>query len=98
MVKKDQLDECLFIIFGITGDLAKRKLIPAIYKLIASGKLRHFALVGTSITQTTIKNVLESARAFIPDIDQTIWKQLHGASYYYQMDFHDIPAYDQLHK
>ncbi|MFH1831546.1 MAG: hypothetical protein ABH827_01970, partial [bacterium] len=32
-------DECTFVILGATGDLTKRKLIPAIYKLIAEQKL-----------------------------------------------------------
>ena len=41
-------DSCLFVILGATGDLTNRKLIPAIYNLIASGKLHNFALVGAA--------------------------------------------------
>ena len=37
----------LFFIFGATGDLARRKLFPAIYSLYCEGKLaQHFAVIG----------------------------------------------------
>lgn len=39
---------CIFVIFGATGDLTKRKLIPALYSLFTKGKLpSHFAIVAT---------------------------------------------------
>jgi glucose-6-phosphate 1-dehydrogenase len=37
------------VIFGATGDLTKRKLLPSIYNLLSSGLLsREFAIVGMS--------------------------------------------------
>ena len=37
------------VIFGATGDLAKRKLLPAVYNLAHEGALpEHFNLVGVS--------------------------------------------------
>jgi len=37
----------VFLIFGATGDLAKRKLFPAIYSLYREGKLgERFAVIG----------------------------------------------------
>jgi glucose-6-phosphate 1-dehydrogenase len=39
----------LIVIFGATGDLAKRKLFPSIYKLYQKGKLsEEFAVVGVA--------------------------------------------------
>lgn len=39
--------EAVFVIFGSTGDLAKRKLFPSIYNLYRKGNLNeHFAVVG----------------------------------------------------
>ncbi len=92
------LDECVFVILGATGDLTKRKLIPALYKLIASGTLSHFALVGVSLTHTTMQQVLALARPYITDINQDVWQKLEAASYYHQMDFHDQQAYASLQK
>ncbi len=40
-------DPCAIVIFGATGDLTKRKLLPSLYNLRANGLLpREFALVG----------------------------------------------------
>lgn len=90
------LDECVFVILGITGDLAKRKLIPAIYKLIARKKFCKLALVGVSFDQTTMKDILEQARPFISNIDKDVWAYLQERSHYFQMDFHDDLPYAQL--
>ena len=39
----------LFVIFGISGDLAKRKLIPALYRLIEQeGMPKDFKIIGIS--------------------------------------------------
>ena len=92
-----KLDECVFVILGATGDLAKRKLIPALYQLIASEQLQHFALVGVSLVQTTARDILEQAKPFIPDVHPTTWQKLLDAAYYLRMDFHDKNAYRDLH-
>src|SRR4051812_23459599 len=40
-------DPCALVLFGITGDLAKRKLIPGLYNLFIAGHLpAGFALIG----------------------------------------------------
>ena len=37
------------VIFGATGDLSRRKLLPALYNLAHEGQLpEHFALIGVS--------------------------------------------------
>ncbi len=90
------LDECIFVIMGATGDLTKRKLVPALYKLVASGKLCRFALVGVSVVQTTMHEILEQARPYIPIIDEGVWAKLQEHLYYHQMDFYDQNAYAQL--
>jgi glucose-6-phosphate 1-dehydrogenase len=47
MPKNEKADPCVMIIFGATGDLTKRKLLPAIYNLARDGHLPdRFAIVG----------------------------------------------------
>ena len=42
-------DPCTMVIFGVAGDLAKRKLFPALYNLAKAGLLsREFAVVGVA--------------------------------------------------
>lgn len=47
LAKKEQ--KALFVIFGGTGDLAQRKLYPALFDLYKRGYLKkHFAVIGTA--------------------------------------------------
>ena len=40
-------DPCMMVIFGVTGDLTKRKLIPALCNLAKSNLLpRQFSIIG----------------------------------------------------
>ncbi len=44
-----QDNRALFIIFGGTGDLAKRKLYPSLFRLFRKGNInKHFAVIGTA--------------------------------------------------
>ena len=46
-----QAEPCVLVIFGATGDLARRKLIPALYELRGMGCLgEHCELIGTGRT------------------------------------------------
>ncbi len=87
---------CLFIIFGATGDLSKRKLIPAIYKLIQDKKIDHFALVGTALEETDKQTLLERSRPFIPSWDAETWEKLSNNFYYYPMNFYHGTQYNNL--
>lgn len=39
----------LFVIFGVSGDLSRRKLLPALYRLVAGGKMpSNYQIIGVS--------------------------------------------------
>lgn len=80
------MNDCTFIIFGATGDLAKRKLIPALYKLLQDNKIDRLVVIGVARDHITAEQILERARAFIPLIDEDIWNRLRQAIYYYPLD------------
>ncbi len=88
--------ECTFILLGGTGDLSKRKLIPAIYKLLADKRICKFSLVLISLSQATAQAILDQARAFVGPVDEQVWQKLVAATYYHRMDFHDEKAYGLL--
>jgi glucose-6-phosphate 1-dehydrogenase len=49
-MSKPVLEPCLFVIFGATGDLMRRKLLPAIYELSADGSMpEKYAILGVSL-------------------------------------------------
>lgn len=90
--------ETIFIILGATGDLTKRKLIPAIYKLIEDKKIGKFCIVGVASSANTSEQILEQASQFVDNKKQDIWDCLKNCFYYYQMDFYDSKSYVKLHE
>ena len=56
-------DPCAVVLFGASGDLAMRKLLPALYNLRADGLLSdHFALVGVGRDQVTREQYQEKVQ------------------------------------
>jgi glucose-6-phosphate 1-dehydrogenase len=92
------MDNCTFVIFGATGDLTKRKLIPALYQLVAEKKLTNFAIVGVAIDDVTASDMLNKAREFIEPLDEAIWKQLENVTYFQRVDFLNEQDYVPLRK
>jgi len=76
----------LILIFGITGDLSKRKLIPGLYRLLANGKIEHARIIGAAMEDQTAGQVLENAKSFITDLDPVIWQKLVDKFSYCQVD------------
>jgi len=91
------MDSCIVLIFGATGDLAKRKLIPALYSLVAGKKKEKIVFVGVAIDDVTIEKVLNQSRMFIPEIDETVWNDLVSNSYYHKLNFGDEEDFCALH-
>jgi glucose-6-phosphate 1-dehydrogenase len=52
-----QLDDYVIVLFGATGDLAKRKLLPGLFHLAAAGLLPHkYRIIGTSPAKFAISD------------------------------------------
>ncbi len=90
-------EDCTFVIFGAGGDLSKRKLIPAICKLVEDNKLCKFAVIGASIDETNTEKIFTQAQKFVPKTEAKIINQVRKAFSYYQMDFHNPEKYPGLH-
>ena len=93
---------CVMVIFGATGDLAKRKLIPAILNLAQEEVLpKQFAIVGFAgndlTTEVFRKTLGEELPNFAHDpIDLKMWEWLSQHIYYVKGDFQDPEAYKRL--
>jgi glucose-6-phosphate 1-dehydrogenase len=95
---------CGLVIFGVTGDLARKKLMPAVYDLANRGMLPPgFSLVGFArrdwATQDFGKQVRDAVRdhARTPFRDAT-WQQLAQGFRFVPGDFWDDDAFDELAK
>ena len=92
------------IIFGVTGDLARKKLMPAVYDLANRGLLPPgFALVGFArrdwidqdFAQVVHDAVAQYART---PFDENVWKQLAEGIRFVQGEFDDDKAFAELKK
>lgn len=90
--------QCVFVIFGATGDLTRRKLLPAVYALALDNLLpepfKIIALGRREIAQEAFADQMEEAvkkysrRSFVPDV----WEPLKHRISYLQLDFANEPG------
>jgi len=68
-----QLSPAALVIFGITGDLARRKLLPALYHLAAEDLLpQGFEVIGVTRSGTTVESLVGSIREFVTGTDHAV--------------------------
>ena len=90
------------IIFGVTGDLSRKKLMPAVYDLANRGLLPPgFALVGFARrdweTQDFEKVVHDAVKQYArTPFDDDVWKQLAQGIRFVQGEFDDDAAFARL--
>ena len=95
-------DPCLMVIFGASGDLTKRKLIPALYNLAAENLLaRDFAIIGFAFNGQTTEafraQLSKDIQAFATSpVDSKMWEWFLQRLYYVQGDFKDPASYQKL--
>jgi glucose-6-phosphate 1-dehydrogenase len=93
---------CGLVIFGVTGDLSRKKLMPAIYDLANRGLLPPgFALVGFArrdwADEDFMKVVHDSVREHArTPFRESVWEQLAEGIRFIQGTFDDDNAFDQL--
>ena len=99
------MEPCILVIFGATGDLTARKLIPAIYNLAREGQLpAQFACVGFARRENTHEQfrqeMKEAINSFsrIKPIDETLWNTFKEQLFYHTSEFHDEAGYEGLSK
>jgi glucose-6-phosphate 1-dehydrogenase len=93
---------CLFVIFGASGDLTKRKLIPALFNLRRLGLLpERFAVLGVAVTPGDDASFRARLSADIKEFatreaDQTGWDAFVSSCYYLAGDFNDASVFAAL--
>jgi glucose-6-phosphate 1-dehydrogenase len=96
-------ESCTVILFGASGDLAKRKVIPAMYDLAQYNSLGEcYAIVGfarTPMTDETFRsNVGEAAKTIseVGPIDPQKWSDFAANLFYAEGDYSDPDSYSRL--
>lgn len=95
-------DACTIVIFGASGDLTKRKLLPALYNLKALGLLpEDFAVIGVAFTSGDDASYREQITKDIHEfatrpVEPAVWDDFVKRSYYLQGDFNDAATFEKL--
>ena len=95
---------CGLVLFGVTGDLSRKKVMPAIYDLANRGLLPPgFSLVGFArrdwADQDFAQIVHDSVKAHArTEFREEVWQQLAQGIRFVQGDFDDDAAFDRLRR
>ncbi len=93
---------CAVVIFGASGDLTKRKLIPAFYNLAVQRLLpEQFAVVGFARRDSSSDEYREQMRRNLQEyapqeVDGGLWDWLESRLHYVAGEFDDPEAYKRL--
>jgi glucose-6-phosphate 1-dehydrogenase len=95
-------EPCLIVVFGATGDLTSRKILPAIYNLRRAGLLPHeTGVVGFARRQLDDEQFRQLAREAVERHsrvapEEGLWQDFADSLFYQRGDFADGPAYRDL--
>ena len=88
---------CALVIFGASGDLTKRKLLPAIERLAGEGSLSaEVALIGVARTEMTDEQFRDYCRRSAPGLGNGRWQEIVGAARYVHGGYDDPATYARL--
>ncbi|MGH7195257.1 MAG: glucose-6-phosphate dehydrogenase [Candidatus Saccharimonadales bacterium] len=99
--KKAKLEPAIIVIFGLTGDLARRKLLPALYYLVKNDLLdKDTRIVGISRGEVSVKEVVKglskSLRAQGDSCQNSVRRKLEKMISMRQMNLEDAAHYKDL--
>jgi glucose-6-phosphate 1-dehydrogenase len=100
---RKNLDVCTIVIFGASGDLTARKLIPALYQLFKEKQMpASFRVVGFARREKTDASWRQELRAALDQfsrtkpVDDKLWTAFAENIFYCQGDLTDDAAYKKL--
>ena len=101
--ERKALKPCTIVIFGASGDLTARKLIPALYHLCKDKLMPPaFRIVGFARREKTDESWRQELRAALDQfsrtkpVDEKVWKEFAANVFYCRGDLADAAAYKKL--
>ena len=98
-----RIPPCAIVIFGASGDLSKRKLLPSLYRLFYERRIsQNFAVLGSSRTpmsdQEFRDRMKESVSKFLEEapFDEEVWKSFEQSLFYVPGDLTEPASYINL--
>ncbi len=96
-----KLEPAIIVIFGITGDLSARYLLPSLYHLIKDSLLHEQTeILGITRGDTTTEELFQKVELCVNEIDKVCdpdaLAAMHEHTQMFQMDLDDAKAYEKL--
>jgi len=94
----DQPTSDALVLFGATGDLAKKKIFPAVYEMARTGH-DHVPVVGFASSEWDDDRLRQHAREAIEAkgaVDEAVWEDLAKRTSYVQGDYRDPESFAGL--
>src|SRR5262249_40394073 len=89
-----------FVLFGAMGDLAYKKIFPALYAMVHSGHL-DMPIIGVARGERTSEHLKERAKSSVKEqlgtVDEATLKKLLGMLKYVGGDYNDEKTFQALH-
>jgi len=95
-------EPCIVVIFGATGDLTRRKLVPALYRLARQRLVpAEFAIVGTArhaMSEEEFRVKMREALNEFSDeeVDEAEWSSFAAGLFYLPGEFDDKETYNKI--
>jgi glucose-6-phosphate 1-dehydrogenase len=103
MNESKKLTPTIVVIFGGTGDLAQRKLVPAFYNLFIDGWISdQFAIVGLGRTQTNDEKYQKHLCEGLDQFSRSgkpakeLWEKFRNSIHYLQSNINEPASYEAL--
>lgn len=94
------MEDCTYVIFGATGNLAELKLLPALYRLDAAGRLSAGTrIVGFGRRDWSDDDWRNLVHSWLEDkqLDAAVWARFRERLYFFQGNLSDQEIYARLH-
>ncbi len=102
LVSRSRPESCSVVIFGATGDLTHRKLIPALYNLAVDGELpSSVKIVGFARREKSDEEFREGLKVLNKEVsrnghNEDVWSEFEKTVHYHQSEFQDVDGYKRL--
>ncbi|MBK1791473.1 glucose-6-phosphate dehydrogenase [Persicirhabdus sediminis] len=102
LVTRSQAAPCTVVIFGATGDLTHRKLVPALYNLAVEGELPPgVKIIGFARREKSDEVFRAGLKEINPKVSRSgheakIWDPFEENIHYHQSEFQDVDGYQRL--
>src|SRR6266436_8109198 len=96
-------EPCIIVILGASGDLTKRKLVPALYRLVQQRLIpAEFAIVGGARSEISNEEFRDAMKAAVIEfsedkhVDDKVWNSFAQSLYYLPLDIRSDADFKRL--